>query len=162
MIIKIVALSIAAIAAYMDIRFTRVKNALIIFGIAAGLAFRIFFAGGWTENYASPLSFLLRPKADIYVLLEGIAGMAVPFALLYFFYLQKLIGAGDIKLFCVLGLYMGPMSVLFCMLAAFAAACLVSLVRIIIRRSVKEVLRERVHVAVYIFISTVFWAKGVW
>lgn len=162
MIIKIVALSIAAAAAYMDIRFTRVKNALIVSGLAAGLLLRAFFAGGWSENYASPVSFLLRPESDIFVFFEGLAGIAIPFALLYFFYLKRLIGAGDIKLFCVLGLYMGPVSVLFCMLAAFAAAAAVSAVMIVVRRSVKEVMRSRVHVAVYIFISTLFWVKGVW
>ena len=104
MIVKAFLLIIAAAAAYMDLRYAKVKNALIIAGFAAGLVLRLIFAGAWTKNYAGTLTFLFRPEFSLNVFLEGLAGAAVPFVILYFFYHLRLIGAGDVKLFCVAGL----------------------------------------------------------
>lgn len=100
---------LSANAALSDIRSWRISNRWLAFWSMAGLAYEfIFFCG---QNIAGRL-----------------AGAAVPILLLGFLFICRMLGAGDIKLFCSLGVWIGAEDILVCMLFAFAAGAVISII----------------------------------
>ncbi len=76
--------------AVMDFRIRKVRNWMVLLGLAAGLA---ALAGGVQPFQVSVWS--------------GLAGMLAAFAALLPFYLLRWMGAGDVKCAAVLGLWLG-------------------------------------------------------
>lgn len=77
-------LPLAAVATYMDIRYRRIPNKVVLVTLLAGLTLNTFF-GGWHGLW---LSF---------------TGAVLAFALMFMFHLFGTMGAGDVKLFAAIG-----------------------------------------------------------
>lgn len=81
-------LAILAIAAWTDLKKSQVPNQLIALGIVVGIVGRLILYRG-------------------YGLFSSFMGMMIPLILLAFFYAVRVVGAGDVKLFMVLGCIKG-------------------------------------------------------
>lgn len=90
------------IAVLEDFRKSKISNWWVLFGIIVGFLF--FLAEGEKE-----------------VLINGIAGMSIPFVLLFLLYLLRVLGAGDVKLFMVAGLFLGKEGIIEALVGAFLA-----------------------------------------
>lgn len=90
----------------MDIKTAKVDNGWILFTMGAGLAFRIL-----TEGFRGITGFL--------------SGAAFPLLCLGILFVFRMLGPGDIKLFCALGGIMGLKKIGICILVSFfLGACL--------------------------------------
>jgi len=96
----------------MDFASFKIKNSLILFGIIIGMLLRIYDME-WTS------------------ILEGFIGMIIPVIILFPFFLFKVLGAGDIKLFSVIGLFYGSTFVLNSMLYSLFIAGFISIIVLI-------------------------------
>jgi prepilin peptidase CpaA len=96
----ILILSQLIISVITDLYYYKVKNLMIIIFLAAGAAFHIFSPG--QQN-----------------MLIVILGLITPFAVLLPFYILKMLGAGDIKLFCSIGLLLGVQDILFSIMYSY-------------------------------------------
>lgn len=74
-------------------------------------------------------------------IIRALFGFLVPVAVLGIFFYFRMIGAGDIKLFGALGTWIGPDSILMCMLWSFIAAAVMAVMILILNRTTKERLR---------------------
>lgn len=109
-IIKMLLLVILLIVAViMDFYSFKIKNSLILLGLVLGTILRICDMG-WTS------------------ILDGLLGMVVPVMILLPFFLFKVLGAGDIKLFAVIGMFYGTNFVLNSMLYSLFIAGLISII----------------------------------
>lgn len=117
-------IGILIVAAFMDMRHYKIPNWCIAPGMAAGLF----------------LSWQQGAEALLVVLIQTV----LIFAVFYPFYLMGGIGAGDVKLFMLLGCYLEQHKLMVCIGIAMMLAGAASLVRIICskecRQHVKEVL----------------------
>ena len=95
-------LVIAGIAAVMDVHRAQVENGWILFALCMGLLWRILQEG---------------PKGS----LGFAAGAVFPLAVLGVLFYFRMLGPGDIKLFCALGGIMGISDISICMLVSFSA-----------------------------------------
>ena len=75
-------------AAWSDIRSRRIPNALTVTGLVAALVLRLF----------------LGPGAAI----DGLVGVLLAFLVVLPFFVLGVVGGGDIKLFMMIGAFMGP------------------------------------------------------
>ena len=122
----IIALVLVIVAAVHDLREFRIPNRLIVAGIVAGVSVIVIraFTGEYIGNY-------------ILGTLVGLAGMI-------FLYIIRAVGAGDVKLFMLLGCYLEQHKLMVCIGIAMMLAGAAALVRIICskecRQHVKEVL----------------------
>lgn len=115
----IVLLLILLAAVYTDYRRGIVPNWIIVFGIVSGL-FESFIKGGLE-------SFLL-----------GIAAAVLPVVLLYFVFMIGALGAGDLKLFSVVGSFLGIKGVLISLCIAFVIGAVISIIKMIRYHNFKE------------------------
>lgn len=118
-------IGILIVAAFMDMRHYKIPNWCIAPGMAAGLFL------SWQQGAE--------------VLLVVLVQTALIFAVFYPFYLMGGIGAGDVKLFMLLGCYLEQHKLMVCIGIAMMLAGAAALVRIICskecRQHAKEVLR---------------------
>ena len=129
MILRYVILALLlTIAAISDIRTYRVHNLTVALGLAAGLALNL--AGGGLEGLA-------------WSLLAAI----IPAVLLFALFALRMLGAGDIKLFCAVGSVMGVKFVLYAMAFSFLAGGVMALGIMLVRGNIKQRLR---HIATYL------------
>lgn len=161
-------LVIAGIAAIMDVHRTRVENSWILFALCTGLLWRIFQEG---------------PKG----ILGFAAGIAFPLAALGVLFYFRMLGPGDIKLFCALGGIMGVSDIGVCMLVSFLLGAVFSLAILISSGNFcrrfqylicyfreyfhtgkvkpyyqKGMALENFHFTVPVFLSVVLYAGGVY
>lgn len=117
-------IGILIVAAFMDMRHYKIPNWCIVPGMAVGL----FLSG----------------QQGAEVLLVVLIQTALIFAVFYPFYLMGGIGAGDVKLFMLLGCYLEQHKLMVCIGIAMMLAGAAALLRIICskecRQHVKEVL----------------------
>lgn len=118
-IYRVSVLSLSATAALSDIDKWRISNLNLAVWAIAGLAYELIFLGG--ANITGKL-----------------VGVFLPVLLLGIFFLFRMLGAGDIKLFCVLGIWMGAEDILKCMLFSFLIGAAISLINIVINKSARE------------------------
>lgn len=90
-------------AVYTDIRERRIENRLLAAGAVTGLLFQVF-----TGNQET--------------VFRSIKSAVLMFAALFFLYFIRGLGAGDIKLLCVLALFFGRDSMGIVIVSFFAAA----------------------------------------
>ena len=118
-------IGILIVAAFMDMRHYKIPNWCIAPGMAVGL--------------------FLSWQQGMEVLLVVLIQTALIFAVFYPFYLMGGIGAGDVKLFMLLGCYLEQHKLMVCIGIAMMLAGAAAMVRIICskecRQHVKEVLR---------------------
>lgn len=99
-----------------DIRTYKIKNSITMPFIIIGAA----------------TNFLLYGMDG---LLCSIIGTTVPFAVLILLYMLKMLGAGDIKLFCAIGSIMGLEFGIYSMAYSFVAGGTIALLLIMIRKN---------------------------
>ena len=144
MIVKISVFILTSVAAYMDITREKVSNKWLLIWFLAAVAADISGLG-------------------VCSLKEAAVGTILPVVILAVFFCLRLIGAGDIKLLCVLGAFIGAQDILFCMLLSFVFAVAAALVHgMFTHVGANEIRVKRVHVAVYIFAAAVLWIGGVY
>ena len=97
----------------------RIKNLVIIISIASG--FYINFLSAGAEG-----------------LIDSASGAAIPFILLFGLFALKMLGAGDVKLFCATGALMGLNFVLLSLTFSFLSGGLIAAAIIIRKRNAKE------------------------
>lgn len=78
---------------YMDVRYRRIPNKLVLITLIGGIGINAFF-GGWQG------------------LRESLVGMAIGFGLMLLLHLFGTMGAGDVKLFAAIGSVVGGSIVL--------------------------------------------------
>ena len=96
----------------MDLKSYKISNLLIIFGLILGLIINYCEQG--------------RTSVSLWFF-----GMLLPILLLFPLFLMKALGAGDIKLFSVVGCFCGAASVYHSIGAAFVIAAFLSLLHLI-------------------------------
>ena len=96
---------------YMDFSSAKISNGWLAFGLWGSLCIR------WAEE---------GPKAFV----EGVAAGTVILALMLFLYRCSMIGAADIKLFSVMGIYFGLTDIFQIGFLAFAFAFIISIIKI--------------------------------
>jgi prepilin peptidase CpaA len=102
-----------------DIKTQKIKNIIVLPFIAAGLVINLILSGGRG-------------------LLDSFAGALIPAVILFVFYALKMLGAGDIKLFCAAGAIMGTEFVLYMMAYSFITGGIIALVIILVRKNAAE------------------------
>lgn len=112
-------LCLLAAAAWMDIRTTKISNRLILSGWTLG-CIRNLLEYGW--------------KGSIYVLIQ----ISIPVLVFYLLFLMHALGAGDIKLFSVIGSCIGLNGFVKVVLFSFAAGTVSSLLILIRNRNFYE------------------------
>lgn len=111
--------AVTAAAAVWDIRKGKVPNILIAVGVGIACWFQLAesgMPGFWRFLGGSTLPLLLL-------------------AVLFYF---RMLGAGDIKLFCVIGGFLGVKKLLSCMAVSFLMGAVISLILLIRRRILRE------------------------
>ena len=98
---------VAAGSAWMDIRYGRIRNAWLVFCLAGGFAARLQLEG-------------------ISGLVHATSGFLLPALLLGGLFIPRMLGAGDIKLFMVLGVYMGAGAIFRCLWVSMAFGAILS------------------------------------
>lgn len=78
---------------YMDVRYRRIPNRLVLITLLCGIAINTFF-GAWHGLYAS------------------LGGLLIAFGLMFLFHIFGTMGAGDVKLFAAIGAVIGSSLVL--------------------------------------------------
>lgn len=104
---KMIVLTFTFIAVAFDLNSEKIPNFWILSGWTAGFLF----------------GFSQRGFGGIFSYLSGIF---VPLLLLSFLFFFRVMGAGDIKLLSVIGGFMGPFSILWCIFYSFLSAGLLS------------------------------------
>ncbi len=133
----IVLLLILIAAVYTDYRQNRIPNWIVVFGIISG--FIISFIHGGMGLF-----------------LEGLLGMVLPVIILYPVFMIGAIGAGDLKLFAVVGSYLGIKGITISFIIAFIVGAIISLVKMLRFHNFKE--------RIYYFFSYMadIFLKGKW
>lgn len=115
--LKVYSLSfIILLGVFQDIKSFKIRNYTILSGVTTGILFNLVEAG--FEN--------------IYIFLIA---MILPVFILFPLFLFKVLGAGDIKLFSVVGCYLGIRSLLQVMISSFLIGGILSILHIIRRKS---------------------------
>lgn len=111
-----------------DIRSYKINNITVATGLAAGLILNLLYGG---------------PGG----LASSILAAVVPAILLIVLFALRMLGAGDIKLFCAIGAIMGIPFILYAMAYSFLAGGLMALAVMLARGNMKQRLR---HIAAYL------------
>ncbi|MCC8050752.1 MAG: prepilin peptidase [Clostridiales bacterium] len=113
---------IAMTAVLCDLWVNRIPNAIIAVGLAMGLVYQLFAEG--------PLGLIFF-----------LGGVLLPVLLLGALYYFRMLGAGDIKLLCVVGGFLGPAGVWACFVRSVFIAAVISLAVLYRRHELGERLR---------------------
>lgn len=119
-------LIIAGTAVVMDLRTAQVENGWILFSMVLAFVWRI-----WQEGIGGLPGFVL--------------GILLPLASLGWLFFFRMLGPGDIKLFCALGSVMGPAAVGKCILSSFFLGAVISLAILIFYGSFLTRIRYLIH-----------------
>lgn len=111
--IKIVILLILlVITLYTDIKENKIKNKHLLVALVLGLV--ISFLNGGISSFK-----------------DSLLGIVVPFGFLFIFFAFRMIGAGDIKLFCTMGAIMGVRFIANNIIYTFFIAGIVVIIRLV-------------------------------
>ncbi len=101
-------------AVIFDLRSYKIPNLLIVIGLMMGISWS-FYSGSWNG------------------LLESAAGIVLPIVVLFLLHQLRMLGAGDIKLFSVIGGFVGhPVWVII--LYSFIAGGILAAIQMLYRR----------------------------
>ena len=110
-------LILIGIAVYYDIRYFRIPNELIGIGMLTGIVYRVM-------NQTAVCSDILL-------------GMLIPVVVLFLLFYLHMLGAGDIKLLSMAGIFLGT-SVFTVIWESFVIAAVISLVQLIIQKKFRN------------------------
>ena len=99
-------------AVYTDMAQTRISNRLIVLGLMIGFIFRL-----WSEGLMGVFFYVVN--------------IFIPVIFLFLLFQVRALGAGDIKLFSMLGAFISTEQLLRLMALAFCVGALVGIVKII-------------------------------
>ena len=128
------ALALAAwllLAAWADIRSRRIPNALVLAGIVCGLTLQVLAPQG-----GGLFAFWWGGLGAVDALLGGLAGLALFMPL----YLLRAVGAGDVKLLAMVGVWLGPKLIFGAALLTLVAGGLLALLAMLATRSSRRIL----------------------
>lgn len=111
-------LLLLGLAVRSDVRARRIPNQLVLTGVLAGLALQLLVpagAGLFSDHFGS------------LGLLSALAGMGLGLLVLLPMYVLGVMGAGDVKLLAMTGVFLGPDEVLRTALAAMLAGGVLAL-----------------------------------
>lgn len=128
-------LCLVLLAVILDFWKGKIPNLLTFTGMAAGGVFQALNTG-----YMGILLFL--------------GGVGTPLLVLGALYYFRMVGAGDIKLFCALGSFLGTTKIITCIFIAFLAGAGISVILILWRRNLWNRLAY-----FYAYISNYFYIK---
>src|SRR5262245_27924280 len=100
---------------YMDIRYRRIPNKLVLVTLVGGVALNSYFGG-------------------IEGLLLSLEGFGLAFAVMFFFHVFGTLGAGDVKLFAALGAVNGIALVFPALLVVAITGAILAIVKMIYAR----------------------------
>lgn len=92
-VVALLFIPLAAAIIYMDVRYRRIPNKLVLTTLVAGLALNGIFSGG-------------------HGILSGLGGFALGFLMMFILHAFGTMGAGDVKLFAAVGAVVGSSRVL--------------------------------------------------
>lgn len=115
---EVVLYTILVVAVVQDFMYTKISNRLILVGLILSLTFGIILGG------VSRIPYILL-------------NISFPVVVLYLLYLFGVLGAGDIKLFSVIGGFTNFTMLTHCMLAAFFAGGVIALIKMLWNRNLK-------------------------
>ncbi len=143
MVLKLNILIFTAVAAWMDLKWWKVKNLWLAAGMAGGVLFHALCreSTGWGP---------------------ALTGMILPVLLLGAFYYFRRMGAGDVKLFAVAGFWLGGERSLGFLFTAMVCGAVWFLLLVLKERSVSAVLNRKMHVAVCAFASGLCLIGGIY
>ena len=121
-------LLILLIAAFMDMLTFKVKNWLVYTGMLAGFIYNGSLYG-WKG------------------IEKSIVGMLVPLIVLFILFCFRMLGAGDIKLICMIGTFLGLEGLIGCFIPILAAGAVYSLIKVIYQKNLMFRLQ---YLAIYI------------
>ncbi len=102
------------VAVMMDIKSGKISNRLIFWGLCVALVRRL-----WVEGSVG--------------LLTGVVQISLPVIILYLFFLAGALGAGDIKLFSLIGGFVNLKELMTCIIAAFVLGAVWALIQMILK-----------------------------
>lgn len=108
--------AIVVVAVVQDLQSMKISNRLILVGLVLSLMFGIIL--GRTSR-----------------ILHILGNMSFPVIVLYLLYLAGVLGAGDIKLFSVIGGFTNLNTLIHCMMAAFVAGAVIAVVKMLYNRN---------------------------
>ncbi len=112
-------LTFLSFAVVTDVASTRIRNRLIVCGLSCGLVLRILGQGS-----TGILIFFIN--------------ISIPVILLYLLFQLRALGAGDIKLFSVVGAYVSTKELLAVMLISFLVGALIGVGKMIYIRFILQ------------------------
>lgn len=107
------------IASFVDIFCYRIPNLWIGIGMTAGLV-------------------LMTKEGGLPMLIQALAQMIVIFIAFYPFYLMHGLGAGDVKLFMMLGCYLKGKTCFFCLLVSMVLAGVWAVSKMVLHRESRQ------------------------
>ena len=131
-------------AVYTDMTQTRISNRLIVLGLLTGFLFCIV-----GEESAGVFIFLIN--------------IFIPVVLLYLLFQMRALGAGDIKLFSMLGAFISTKELLKVMVLAFVVGSMLGIFKILyqwifLRLEIREL--TKIHFSPAILIAYVIMRGG--
>ena len=106
---NLVLYGILILAVILDFKYMKISNRLILMGIILALAFQVIIGRGVSD------------------FIHVLCNIFFPVIVLYLFYLMGVIGAGDVKLFSVIGGFVNFRELVLCMLCSFVVGAVISL-----------------------------------
>jgi prepilin peptidase CpaA len=116
-VIAIIFIPLAVAITYMDVRYRRIPNKLVLLTLMVGLTLNTIFGG-------------------THGLLVSLGGFALAFGLMFFLHLFGTMGAGDVKLFAAIGAINGISLVLPTLLVVTLAGGLLAICKMVYARRV--------------------------
>jgi prepilin peptidase CpaA len=108
---------LAIVITYMDVRYRRIPNKLVLVALVGGLALNTIFDG-------------------THGLLLSLGGLALAFGLMFFLHVFGTMGAGDVKLFAAIGSIVGASMVLPTLLVVALTGGLLAICKMVYARRV--------------------------
>jgi prepilin peptidase CpaA len=120
------------IACWRDIQTRRIPNTLVVVGLALGFLFQVAAPAG--SGLFNP------PNAGGLGLLSALAGGVVGLMLLMPLYLLRAMGAGDVKLLAMVGVWLGAAGVAWATVFTLLAGGVMSVAIMLATRSSRQVM----------------------
>lgn len=99
-----------------DLHRGKISNGIIVTGLFWGMTYQLLYRG-------------------LFGLICFLGGVLFPLLLLSGLYYFRMIGAGDLKLFAVIGGFLGPAEVFFCMVTAILLGGLIAFILMLYRQN---------------------------